>query len=120
MLKQSISSGQVAIDETWQPPPMARPWHIGAPLERIRFAAANRLCVNLNYNDSYRLIEPYSLRRSSEGKLLLFALRHETEEWRSYRVDKIQGAEVTNTSFVPKYAVELTPSGFDSTSGRAT
>ncbi len=110
-IKQSISSGRVAIDETWQPPSMAQTWHTEAPLEKIRFASANRLCVNLHYNGSYRLIEPYSLRRSQAGNLLLFALRHETKEWRSYRVDRIQGAEVTNTSYVPKHAVELTPSG---------
>ena len=110
-VKQSIHSGRVAIDETWQPPSMAQAWHTETPLEKIRFASANRLCVNLHYNGNYRLIELYSLRRSQAGNLLLFALRHETEEWRSYRVDRIQDAEVTNTSFVPKYAVELTPSG---------
>ncbi|MBW2647393.1 MAG: nucleotidyl transferase AbiEii/AbiGii toxin family protein [Deltaproteobacteria bacterium] len=110
-VKQSISSGRVAIDETWRPPSMSQAWHTEAPLEKIRFASANRLCVNLHYNGSYRLIEPYSLRRSQAGNLLLFALKHETEEWRSYRVDRIQDAEVTKTSFVPKHAVELTPSG---------
>ncbi len=54
---------------------------------------------------------PYSLRRSKEGNILLFALRHESKEWRAYRVDRIQGAEVTQTSFVPAHAVELTPAG---------
>jgi len=109
--RQSISFGRVAIDETWQPPAMAQAWHKNAPLEKIRFAAANRLCVNLYYKDTYRLIQPYSLRRSKAGELLLFAIRHNTNEPRSYRVDRMQGAEVTNTSFIPKYAVELTPSG---------
>ncbi|MFO8049847.1 MAG: nucleotidyl transferase AbiEii/AbiGii toxin family protein, partial [Desulfosudaceae bacterium] len=109
--KGAISYGRVSIDQAWKPPSMARAWHTGVPLEKIRFAAANRLCVNLRYKDDYRLIEPYSLRRSKEGNLLLFAIRHNTNEPRSYRVDRIQGAEITNTPFVPKYAVELTPSG---------
>ncbi|MBW2569404.1 MAG: nucleotidyl transferase AbiEii/AbiGii toxin family protein [Deltaproteobacteria bacterium] len=110
-VKQSISSGRVAIDETWRPPSMAQAWHTEAPLEKIRFASANRLCVNLHYNGSYRLIEPYSLRRTQAGNILLFAVRHNTDEPRSYRVDRIQGAEVTDTPFVPKHAIELTPSG---------
>jgi predicted nucleotidyltransferase component of viral defense system len=61
------------------------------------------------YQNKYRLIEPYSLRRTREGNILLYALRHETNEWRAYRVDRIQDAEITQTSFVPKHAVELTP-----------
>ena len=45
-----------------------------APLEIIRFAASNRLCVELDYMDqqgrrSLRIIEPYSLRRTQAGEL---------------------------------------------------
>ncbi|MCF8069204.1 MAG: nucleotidyl transferase AbiEii/AbiGii toxin family protein [Desulfobacterales bacterium] len=105
----SISYGREAIDETWRPPSMAQAWHTEAPLEKIRFAAANRLCVNLHYKGNTRLIEPYSLRRSSAGNILLFAVKHKTNEHRSYRVDRIQAAEITNTSFVARYIVELTP-----------
>jgi len=107
----SIPTGRQAVDETWRPPAMSGAWHMTVPLERIRFAAANRLCVNLRYNNQYRMIEPYSLRRTLEGNILLYALRHETKGWRSYRVDRIQGAEITQTTFVPQYAIELTPSG---------
>jgi len=110
-VKEAIPSGQVVIDETWRPPSMAQAWHTETPLEKIRFAAANRLCVSLYYKNSYRLIEPYSLRRSKAGDLLLFVVRHNTDEPRSYRVDRIHGTEVTSTPFIPKHAVELTPSG---------
>lgn len=99
------------IDESWQPPAMVHAWHAAVPLESVRFAAANRLCVNLQYKNSWRLIEPYSLRRSSAGNLLLCAVRHEDGEVRSYRVDQIQGVDVSTTPFVPKYPVELTPAG---------
>ncbi|MFV9645365.1 MAG: nucleotidyl transferase AbiEii/AbiGii toxin family protein, partial [Desulfobacterales bacterium] len=115
--KEAISSKEEAklskknpIDETWRPPSMAQVWHTEVPLEKIRFAAANRLCVKLYYNNKYRLIEPYSLRRSKAGNLLLFAVTHNTNGLRLYRVDRIQGAEVTNETFVPQYAIELTPS----------
>lgn len=109
--RTAISAGRQAVDKTWRPPAMATAWHMDAPLERIRFAAANRLCVNLHYKSEYRVIEPYSLRRTRAGNILLFALRHETKEWRVYRVDRIQGVEITQTPFVPQHAIELTPSG---------
>ncbi|MEW5817849.1 MAG: nucleotidyl transferase AbiEii/AbiGii toxin family protein [Spirochaetota bacterium] len=99
------------VDVTWHPPAMAQAWHTAMPLEVIRFAAANRLCVDLAYQGSRRLIEPYSLRRTRDGNLLLYAVKHNTGEDRSYRVDRIQGVEVTNIPFTPRYIVELTTSG---------
>ena len=101
----------VEVDTEWQPPSMVRAWHTTVPLEAIRFAAANRLCVNLQYQGIRQLIEPYSLRRTKDGNILLHAVKHNTGESRSYRIDRIQGAEITNTSFKPKYTIELTPSG---------
>jgi hypothetical protein len=85
-------------------------------IEVIRFAGANRLCVDLDYIDdqgrrSIRTIEPYSLRRTQAGDIILHAVRADAEQHRSYRIDRIQGASVTNRIFTPRYAVELTPSG---------
>ncbi|MFQ5904500.1 MAG: nucleotidyl transferase AbiEii/AbiGii toxin family protein, partial [Candidatus Binatia bacterium] len=99
------------VDETWRPPAMAQPWHSPVPLEIIRFAAANRLCVDLAYQGTRRVIEPYSLRRTRDGNLLLHATKHDTGEARSYRVDRIQGAEVTQIPFTPRYVIELTAYG---------
>jgi predicted nucleotidyltransferase component of viral defense system len=83
----------------------------GNSLEIIRFAAGNRLCVDLQYQSSVRRIEPYSLRRTSAGKILLYAVKSDTGKIRSYRVDRIEGASVTNQVFTPRYQVELTPMG---------
>ncbi len=80
-----------------------------ATLESIRFAASNRLCVDLDYAGSTRRIEPYSLRRTAGGALLLHALRAEAGQHRSYRVDRIVGVRITKQVFVPRYAVEFTP-----------
>lgn len=99
------------IDSTWHPPAMAQAWHREIPLETIRFTAANRLCVNLRYQDRYRLIEPYSLRRTLDGNLLLYAVKHISGEIRSYRVDRIQGAEISKEPFIPRYIIELSTSG---------
>ena len=80
-------------------------------IEVIRFAAANRLCVDLDYQRSTRRIEPYSLRRTQDGNIILHAWNLDKNEHRSYRVDRIDGARTTNQTFSPRYAVELTPAG---------
>lgn len=81
------------------------------PLEVIRFAAANRLCVELDYHNSTRLIEPYSLRRTQAGDVILHAHNVDRNEHRSYRIDRIQGARSTNRTFIPRHQIELTPTG---------
>ena len=78
-------------------------------LETIRFAAANRLCVDLAYNNTIRRIEPYSLRRTRDGNIVLHAERLPDAVHRSYRIDRIQGVAVSDQSFEPRYTVELGP-----------
>lgn len=107
---QPIPAMGGVMDDTWHPPAMVHAWHANVPLEVIRFAAANHLCVNLAYQGSQRLIEPYSLRRTQEGNLLLHAVKHQTGEPRSYRVDRIQGADATQEPFIPRYAIEFSES----------
>jgi predicted nucleotidyltransferase component of viral defense system len=80
-------------------------------LEIIRFAAANRLCVDLDYNSSTRRIEPYSLRRTRDEKIILHAWNIEKNQHRSYIVDRIQGARITHDVYTPRYAIELIPPG---------
>lgn len=98
-------------DTQWIAPRMAQPWGMPVPLEIIRFAAANRLCVNLGYGGTKRVIEPYSLRRTRDENLLLHAIRVDTRKPKAYRVDRIESAEVTQKVFTPVYSVELTPTG---------
>lgn len=80
-------------------------------IDIIRFAASNRLCVQLEYKNSMRLIEPYSLRRTSEGNIILHAHNIDRNEHRKYRIDRIEGASVTDRSFVPRHQIELTATG---------
>lgn len=87
-----------------------------APLEIIRFAASNRFCVELDYADeqgnrNLQIIEPYSLRRTQAGDIILYAVRTDTQAQCSYRVDHIKGARATHQTFSPQYAIELTPKG---------
>lgn len=87
-----------------------------APIETIRFAASNRLCVELDYVDEHgnravRIIEPYSLRTTQAGDIVLHAIRSDNQLHRSYRIDRIHGARATQQIFTPRYAIELTPAG---------
>lgn len=108
-----IAASGIEIDTSLQMPAITQAWRARttSPLHIIRFAAANHLCVNLQYQNSSRLIEPYSLRMTKNGDLLLYAVKHNTQEDRSYRVDRIGGAQITNTPFIPKYKIELTETG---------
>jgi len=88
-------------------------------IDMIRFAAANRLLVELDYRDqqgnrSTRTIEAYSLRRSRSGDVSLMAVRADNGQPRSYLLEGILGVSVTQTPFSPRYPIELTPTGLQS------
>lgn len=100
-----------ADEDSWSPPPTSATWGMGIPLETIRFAAANHLLVNLRYDGSWRLIEPYSLRRTTAGRLLLHAERADGSGHRAYGVDKIAALEVTTNPFRPRYPIEFSAQG---------
>jgi predicted nucleotidyltransferase component of viral defense system len=92
------------------------------PLQTICFAAANHLCVDLSYEGDIRRIEPYSLRETRAGNIVLHAHRADTGEHRSYRVDRIEGAASTTQTFTPRWTIELSPRGYQAippTVGRA-
>ena len=81
-------------------------------LETIRFAAANRLSVELDYGGSTARVEPYSLRRAESGDMLLHAWDIERGERRGYRVDGIGDVRPTERVFSPRYEIELTRAFF--------
>ena len=81
-------------------------------IEIIRFAAANRLLVDLDYaSESGRRaahrVEPYSLRKTPNGDVILHIEKAGMNEHRTYRVDRIMGAQVTGESFIPRHEIEL-------------
>lgn len=98
-------------EELWTPPPTFWTSGQGSLLEPVRFAAVNRLLVDLGYDGRHRLIEPYSLRRTSAGNVLLHAIRAGDGGSRSYRVDRIQSVRVTTDPFTPRFVVEFPAAG---------
>nr|MBA3845069.1 nucleotidyl transferase AbiEii/AbiGii toxin family protein [Planctomycetota bacterium] len=109
--EEDVALAAGAPSQVWSPPPTAWVWGSGSALESIRFAAVNHLCVDLSYDNKRRVIEPYSLRRTKSGNLLLHAVKVDTREARTYRVDRIQGAQVLSQSFKPMYAIEFSSKG---------
>ena len=99
------------VDTAWHAPAMAIAWGYSSPLESVRFAGANRLCVGLLYSAKRRLVEPYSLRRTKDENLVLYAYERDSDQIKAFRVDRIEGITITNVPFVPRYAVELSGSG---------
>jgi len=98
-------------DTSWTPPPTIWQWGIGVPLETVRFAAINHLCVALGYHGKTRLIEPYSLRRTKDGHLLLYAWKVGSGEIHSYRVDRMESIKVSIEVFRPRYKIEFSSTG---------
>ena len=85
-------------------------------LDRVRFAAVNRLCVELDYRKEYGqrlsyLIEPYALRTTVEGNTLLYGVKLPTAEVRCFRTDRIIGVSLTNQSFTPRFSIDFIPEG---------
>lgn len=95
----------------WRPARHMTSWTQGSPIELIRFAGANRLKVTIDYRARQgqrgsRTVEPYSLRRSQQGKLLVFVV-NDRGQIRSYRADRIRAVSIEPESFTPRYVVEF-------------
>ena len=85
-------------------------------LEMVRFAAANRLCVDLVYRKENGevvrpRIEPYSLRRTRAGEIVLHVIRADDQQHRSYRIDRIQDVQVVAPDLRPALCSGIEPRG---------
>ncbi|MHB1981659.1 MAG: nucleotidyl transferase AbiEii/AbiGii toxin family protein [Sulfobacillus sp.] len=104
-------ASEEGLDPVWKAPRAMVSWRQGIPLESLRYAGANRLKVEIDYRAEHgrwgpRQVEPYSLRRTADGNLVLFVV-NEREQLRSYRVDRIVAIRPTAQSFTPRYQVEF-------------
>ena len=81
-------------------------------LDNIRYAARNRLCVEITYHGITRLVEPYSLRQPRTGDVLLYIYELKRGSGpgagiKAYKIQEIENATVTHQGFSPRYVVEL-------------
>lgn len=98
-------------DPDWSTTRAITSWRGGLHLEILRYSAANRLKVAIDYRAKDgragpRIVEPYALRRSRQGDLLLYVV-NDIGRLRSYRVDRIAAIRPTGIPFTPRYRMEL-------------
>jgi len=99
------------LDPSWSAPRAITSWRRRIPIETIRYVGANRLKVEIDYRAEQgrsgpRIVEPYSLRRTQDGNLVLFVV-NDHGQLRSYRIDRIAAVRPTTTSFTPRFTVEF-------------
>jgi predicted nucleotidyltransferase component of viral defense system len=85
---------------------------LGDPLERIRFAARNRLCAEILYHGVVRIVEPYSLRHRSTGNTLLYGFElvrggRPSHGIKAFKITEVQAARITDRPFTPRFLVQL-------------
>jgi predicted DNA-binding transcriptional regulator YafY len=103
---------RASAQETSIPLSGIRYWGGESPVERIRFAGANRLLLEFSYHGKHRLVEPYSLREArSTGNILLYAWELSSGHIKAFKIDEMGDARTTNTGFTPRYRVELSAQG---------
>ena len=84
---------------------------IDALLHKIQFAAANRLCIDLLYNNKHRIVEPLCFITSNNGNRLFYGFEQETEQLKAFSIVNIQNISMRHESYIEKYPVEMTSSG---------
>ena len=99
------------LDPDWAAPTAIASWRRRFPLELVRYCGANRLKVEIDYRPEQgrhgpRIVEPYSLRRTRDGNIVLFVV-NDRGLLRTYRLDRIAGVRPTSQPFTPRYRVEF-------------
>ena len=86
---------------------------VNAILHKIQFAAGNRVCLKMRYNNELRTIEPLSFRiAQTTGNRLFYGFHREDNQTKSFIINKIQSVEVTNTPYMEReHPIEITASG---------
>lgn len=99
-------------DETiFQPGRISNAYSLDAVLQKIQFAAANRVCVELTYHNKSRIVEPLSFRRTREGNRLFYGFERDSNQSKAYSLNKIEDVKVTNSPYTEKYPIEISGSG---------
>ncbi len=80
-------------------------------LHKIQFAAANRVCIKLEYKNKTRTVEPLSFRTSRIGNRLFYGFEREANHAKAYSISNIQSIEITNIAYAEKFPVEISSSG---------
>ena len=109
--EEKLVSVSTKDEQLYYPGRLVRAYTTDFHLQRIQFAAANRVCIKLTYHDKTRTVEPISFRTASSGNRLFYGLEREANHPKAYSISKIQSVEITNIPYTEKYPVEISSSG---------
>ena len=109
ILPPGIPFNRGEVDISSEPEPLDLEVGNAAVLETIRFAAANRLCIDLHCGDTVYRVEPYSLRRTFDGAPVLYACPIDHGDYCGYPLESVQRVDSTGEPFVPRYFIDLRP-----------
>ena len=112
-----LAAAPSQLGESLVAPPGIQYSGSGGVFEQVRFAGANRLMIEFDYDGKPRRAEPYSFRRATTGNVLLYEWEDGTTRIKSFNMAKISSVRVTQATFSPRYKVEFTRGG---TEGGAT
>ena len=112
LVVSQITSDYVGRDGSlFQPGRVTSAFAVDSILQKIQFASANRLCVNLQYGSRYHTVEPLSFRTSDTGGRLFYGYERGTGQVKAYSLPEIQSVDVTDLPYVEKYPVEISATG---------
>ncbi len=112
--EQQLVSQTEEDGKIFRPGRISGAYSLDAVVQKIQFAAANRVCVEIEYNGKIRIIEPLSFRQARSGNKLFFGYERGAENHpKSFTLSKIQSASITNMPYTEKqYAIEINASGY--------
>ncbi len=85
---------------------------INTVIQKIQFAAANRVCIEFNYHNKLRTLEPLSFRKTSDGNQLLYGYEVEEICPKAFILSEIKEIKITSRPYMEKeYPIEINAGG---------
>jgi hypothetical protein len=81
-------------------------------IDKIRFAASNRLLIEFTYHKELHRVEPYVFLRSYDGSLHIRGLIAQTTKFDTYQIEQIKHLTIIEETYIPKYKVEINSSSY--------
>ena len=112
LIEQQLVSLSELDGEIFQPDRISSAYSINAVIHKIQFAAANRVCIELQYHNKTRIIEPLSFRQAKSGNKVFYGFEKDRDSPKSFSLSKIQAVTITNLSYRERqYPIEINASG---------
>ncbi len=113
-VEEKLLSIPIENEKIFHPGRISDAYSINSVLQKIQFAASNRVCIRLGYHNKVRTVEPLSFRTAQSGNKLFYGFERDVGHPKAYTISKIQSVEITNMVYKEKYPVEISSAGFQS------